>query len=73
MQELAAELDLLSAGTVTGLDPGRAVAVCEEALATRDAMRARLDLSQQTLRARAAENLSFLRELPPYAGAFAKW
>lgn len=73
MQELAEELELLSAGAVTALDPDYAIAVCEQALSQRAVIRARIERHQQTLRARAAQNLSFLRELPPYADVFAKW
>jgi len=72
MLELVEELELLSAGTVVELDPQHAVAVCEQALAERAARRVRLEELRQVLRARAATNLSFLRELAPYAAAFAR-
>ncbi|MBL8241374.1 MAG: polysaccharide pyruvyl transferase family protein [Bryobacterales bacterium] len=73
MDELAEELDLLTAGTVAALDPQHAVAIFEQAMAERAARRARLDAIQQLLRERAGTNLSFLRELTPYDAAFAKW
>lgn len=68
--DLAQELELLTAGTVTELDPAHAFAVCHQALAERTVRRARLDAVQAALRSRAEENNSFLRELTPYCHSF---
>jgi polysaccharide pyruvyl transferase WcaK-like protein len=69
--ELAGELELLMAGTVTELDPEHAAAVCLRAYEEREERRARLAARREMLRERAANNFSFLRELGPYAAAFA--
>jgi hypothetical protein len=69
--ELAGDLGLLSAGTVTELDPSHAAAVCVRAYEEREALRGRLAVRRAALRERAANNFSFLRELEPYASVFA--
>ncbi|MCX6602737.1 MAG: polysaccharide pyruvyl transferase family protein [Acidobacteria bacterium] len=73
MHELALELELLCAGDLTRFDADFAVTVCDQAIAERANRRSKLDAGQQALRQRANNNLSFLRELPPYAHTFATW
>ena len=71
MTVLSTELEIPSGGSVGAIDRNRLFEAVHLALQERNERLARLALRRASLARRAAENLSFLRELPPYALAWA--
>jgi polysaccharide pyruvyl transferase WcaK-like protein len=70
---LAAELGLDVSGTVETVDADRLDAAIVDAVEQRDSWLRRLDQARRQLRARAATNLRFIRQLPPYAACQGSW
>jgi polysaccharide pyruvyl transferase WcaK-like protein len=70
---LAAELGLEVSGAVEATDPDRLHAAILDAVEQRDGWLRRLDQARRQLRARAATNLRFIRQLPPYAACQGSW
>ena len=66
MVDLAAEIGIPTAGSVVSVDRDELVEKIAEAVNGRQSLLDRLQRERQSLAARAALNLAFLKELPPY-------
>jgi polysaccharide pyruvyl transferase WcaK-like protein len=73
IEGLAADLGLDVAGTVETVDADRLGAAILDAVEHRDAWLRYLDQARRRLRDRAATNLMFIRQLPPYEACQGCW